>query len=265
LVAPEDQSTTHPFEVNYCDWVITNPPFRLGEDFIHRAPRSATGRRCDAYSESLDRRSENIRVLPVIVAELELGDIERHIFAAHFVECANDATLEDRPKTFDSLGVDCADDILASGMVNDAMRIFAVKPFVAAPLIGAKQADFVRDCWTKAVRVLELIFATTRATTLPLRLTAPTIGVLLEPMPPVPPPLPGLSQCRFLAKPPTKVSSTSTMPPSLSIFHKSDRNLMAHHPRGAIGTKAHIAVDFPARLPDRVSANTRDSSLKLTA
>jgi len=36
---------------------------------------------------------------------------------------------------------------------------------------------------------------------------------------------------------------------------------MAHHPRGAIGTKAHIAVDFPARLPDRVSANTRDSSL----
>lgn len=29
--------TTHPFEVNFCDWVITNPPFRLGEDFIHRA------------------------------------------------------------------------------------------------------------------------------------------------------------------------------------------------------------------------------------
>jgi len=29
--------TTHPFEVNCCDWVITNPPFRLGEDFIHRA------------------------------------------------------------------------------------------------------------------------------------------------------------------------------------------------------------------------------------
>jgi hypothetical protein len=29
--------TTHPFEVNFCDWVITNPPFRLGEDFILRA------------------------------------------------------------------------------------------------------------------------------------------------------------------------------------------------------------------------------------
>ena len=29
--------TTHPFEVNFCDWAITNPPFRLGEDFIQRA------------------------------------------------------------------------------------------------------------------------------------------------------------------------------------------------------------------------------------
>jgi hypothetical protein len=35
-------------------------------------------------SASLDRRSENIRVLPVIIVELELGNIERHIFAAHF-------------------------------------------------------------------------------------------------------------------------------------------------------------------------------------
>src|ERR1700736_3016433 len=70
------------------------------------------------------------------------------------------------------------------------------------------------------VRVLPVAactFATTRATTLPLRLTAPTIGVLPEPMPPVPPPPPRLSQCRFLANPPTKVSSTSTIPPSLSM------------------------------------------------
>ena len=29
--------TTHPFEVSSYDWIITNPPFRLGEDFIHRA------------------------------------------------------------------------------------------------------------------------------------------------------------------------------------------------------------------------------------
>jgi hypothetical protein len=96
-------------------------------------------------SASLDRRSENVRVLPIVVAELELGNVERHIFAAHFVERADYAALEDRPEAFDGLCVDCTDDILAFGMINDAVRIFAVKTFVACPLIGAKQADSVRD------------------------------------------------------------------------------------------------------------------------
>ena len=31
---------------------------------------------------SRNRRCENVRVLPVIVAELELGDLERHVLAA---------------------------------------------------------------------------------------------------------------------------------------------------------------------------------------
>jgi hypothetical protein len=35
---------------------------------------------------SLNRRSEDVRVLPVIIAELEFGNIQRHIFPAHFVE-----------------------------------------------------------------------------------------------------------------------------------------------------------------------------------
>ena len=94
-------------------------------------------------SASLDRRSENVRVLAIIIAELELCNIERHIFAAHFVECADHAALENRPEAFNGLRVNCADDILASGVVNDAMRIFAVKAPVCGPLIGTKQADLV--------------------------------------------------------------------------------------------------------------------------
>jgi hypothetical protein len=50
---------------------------------------------------------------------------------------------------------------------------------------------------------------------LPLRLTAPTTGIVPEPPPPVPSPFPRLSTWRFLALPPMKVSSTSTMPMSL--------------------------------------------------
>jgi hypothetical protein len=32
---------TYPYEANACDWVITNPPFRLAEEFVLRALRMA--------------------------------------------------------------------------------------------------------------------------------------------------------------------------------------------------------------------------------
>jgi len=95
-------------------------------------------------SASLDRRSEDVRVLPIVITELELGDIQRHIFAAHFVERADHATLEDRPEAFDGLGMDRADDILASRMVNSRVRVILVERIVALTLIGAKQADPMR-------------------------------------------------------------------------------------------------------------------------
>jgi hypothetical protein len=56
-------------------------------------------------SASPNCRPEDVRVLPIVVAELELGNIERHIFAAHFVERTDHATLENRPEAFDGLCV----------------------------------------------------------------------------------------------------------------------------------------------------------------
>ncbi|MDQ6867650.1 MAG: hypothetical protein M3178_04330 [Pseudomonadota bacterium] len=97
------------------------------------------------FSASLDRRSEDVRVLPIIVTELEFGNIERHIFPAHFVECADHAALEDRPEAFDCLSMDRSNDVLTSRMVNSRVGVFAFKALVAAPLISAKQADFVGD------------------------------------------------------------------------------------------------------------------------
>lgn len=35
--APRRDFLTHPFETNSIDWVITNPPFRLAEEFVLRA------------------------------------------------------------------------------------------------------------------------------------------------------------------------------------------------------------------------------------
>jgi hypothetical protein len=77
-------------------------------------------------SATINRPSENVSILPDIVAELELGDIEQHIFASDFVESTDDTALEDQPEPFDGLGVDRSDDVLTFGVVNNAMWIFLV-------------------------------------------------------------------------------------------------------------------------------------------
>jgi hypothetical protein len=84
-----------------------------------------------AISASFDRRSEDVRVLPIIIAELEFGNVQRHIFSAHFVERADYAALENRPKAFDGLSVDSADDVLAPRMVNSHVWIIPIERIVA--------------------------------------------------------------------------------------------------------------------------------------
>ena len=57
----------------------------------------------NAFLDSLtsaDRRAENIGIEAIIVAELKLGNVERHVFGRHLVQRADNATLEDRPETF---------------------------------------------------------------------------------------------------------------------------------------------------------------------
>ena len=89
---------------------------------------------------SRDSGPEDVVVVPVVIPKLKLGDVERQIFGADFVERADDAALEDRPEAFDGLSVYRANNILASGVINDAMRIVS-KVLITNPLIGAGQAN----------------------------------------------------------------------------------------------------------------------------
>src|SRR6266567_2337344 len=73
------------------------------------------------FSASADRRSEDVRVLPVVVTELELGNVQRKIFLADLVEGADHAAFDDRPEAFNGVGVGCADDVLTVRVVDDAM------------------------------------------------------------------------------------------------------------------------------------------------
>jgi hypothetical protein len=95
-----------------------------------------------------NRLPENVRVLAIVVAELEFRDIQRHIFFADFVERADYAAFENRPKTLDRISMNCADDILATGVVDDAMRKFLIQLAIPNPLIGAEQTNLLRHSAT---------------------------------------------------------------------------------------------------------------------
>ena len=88
---------------------------------------------------------EHVGITAVIVSELKLGDVERHIFGGHFVECADHATLEDRPETLNRVGMDRADNVLAFAVVNDGVIEGAQIIAVVARRVGRQQTDLVRD------------------------------------------------------------------------------------------------------------------------
>ena len=66
----------------------------------------------DLVSAACYRRPEHIGVAAVVVPELKFGDVERQIFCAHLVERADHAALEDAPKAFNRVRVNCADNVL---------------------------------------------------------------------------------------------------------------------------------------------------------
>jgi hypothetical protein len=61
------------------------------------------------------------------------------------MERADDTALEDTPEAFNGLGVYSADNVLPLGMVNSDVRIGLIQALVANPLIGAEQADLLRN------------------------------------------------------------------------------------------------------------------------
>src|SRR5580704_1999615 len=58
-----------------------------------------------------NRRSENVSVEAVVVPELKLCNVQRHIFATHFVETANNTALENAPEAFNRVGVNGTDNV----------------------------------------------------------------------------------------------------------------------------------------------------------
>jgi hypothetical protein len=97
---------------------------------------------------SRNRRSENVRVLAIVIAELELCNIEWKVLTADLVERADHTAFEDRPEALNRVGVDRADHILTGSVIdNRVLREALVETLVADPLIGDEKADLLRDAF----------------------------------------------------------------------------------------------------------------------
>src|SRR4051812_642531 len=71
-------------------------------------------------------------------------EVERQIILADLVEGAHNAALDDRPKAFNRICVDSPDDVMATAMVDHAMREPEAKAAIACVVVRAKQADLGR-------------------------------------------------------------------------------------------------------------------------
>jgi hypothetical protein len=196
-------------------------------------------------SNALDRGSENVCVFSIVISELEFGNVERHIFAAHFVECADHATLKDRPEAFDGLGVDCSYDILTTRVINSRVWIILVERIVARILIGAKQADFVRHRFADergesgGIHVRDharddVSFAADGADDWSFAGTdtAGSTAAALIPM------------LVFGQAADESFIDFDDSAELVDVLHESGSDLMAHEPRSFIGTEAHVTHDL---------------------
>ncbi len=79
------------------------------------------------------RLSKNIRVQPVVVSELKLSNIERHVLGADLVECADNAAFQDRPEPFNRVGVNRANNVLVFAVLDVGVRKFLTEFPISAP------------------------------------------------------------------------------------------------------------------------------------
>ncbi len=78
-------------------------------------------------SASCYRRAEDIGVLAIVEAELELREVERQVLLAHVVEAAYNASFEQRPERFDGVRVGQSNYVLFVFVIDTLMAVCSRK------------------------------------------------------------------------------------------------------------------------------------------
>jgi hypothetical protein len=93
----------------------------------------------DLVSAACYRRLKHIRIEAVVISELKLRDVKRHIFGRHFMERADHTAFEDAPKAFNRVRVDRADNVLLFVVLHSLAGIFD-QPVVNLIIVGRQQS-----------------------------------------------------------------------------------------------------------------------------
>jgi hypothetical protein len=195
-------------------------------------------------SALLNSCSENVVVISIVVSELKLSDVQMQIFLADLVVGSHDAALEDRPETFNRIGVNRTNDVLANGMIDGLMREAAIKPLIAGIGVSAEKAYAVRyglpheAFQRESVSVFDnasnnVAFSANCADDWRLSgIAAPARSAFLVPMP------------VFVA--PADIGLIDLNDPAefLNVLDHGGSDLVAHKPSGFVRAEAHIPEDL---------------------
>jgi hypothetical protein len=214
-----------------------------------RWPRSSQAETdaSDHASAACYRRPENIGVVAVIISELKLRDVQRHVLGADLVECADHAAFEDRPEAFNRVGVDRADNVFVSAVPNGSvLGIFAAQRVVSAQVVSGKQAHLVRDGFANEAGqslAVEPLYNPRNDVALALDCANDTdlagAGPARAAIPLVPMLIAGLSaDVGFV-----NLDDAHELTKLLVLKRSADA--VAHVPSGLVGAEAHVAVDLP--------------------
>jgi hypothetical protein len=194
-----------------------------------------------------DSLSENVGVQPIVVPELEFGNVQRQIFVADLVEAAHNAALNERPEALDCVRMNRADDMLTLGMVNRLMREPILQSVIARIGVSAKQADACGDGFANEARERRAVSLGDDARDdVPLAPDCADDGGLAS--------VPASARSAFLIPMPIAVFAADVgfvdfddTAKLLNVFDEGDADFMAHKPSSLVRTKAHITVDLKSR------------------